>query len=61
MVTIPFADIESVISRKSLGDKITYTFGRIIIKTKRDRYEIGHVGQCEHVAIEILKLRDSVQ
>jgi len=61
IVPIPLVDIESVISRRSSGDAFLYTFGKIIIKTKRDRYKIGHVGQCEQVAIEILKLRDSVR
>ena len=61
IVAIPLSDIESVISRRSSGDAFHYTFGKIIIKTKRDRYKIGHVGQCEQVAIEILKLRDSVR
>ncbi|HBG32187.1 MAG TPA: hypothetical protein DDW82_00310 [Acholeplasmataceae bacterium] len=61
IVAIPLSDIESVISRRSSGEAFHYTFGKIIIKTKRDRYKIGHVGQCEQVAIEILKLRDSVR
>lgn len=55
-IVIPVEDIKDVSYRRTRARYRNYSWGRIIIKTTKRRYEVNSVEDCEEVAKYLLKI-----
>lgn len=55
-IVIPVKDIKDVSYRSARARYYNYSWGRIIIKTTKRRYEVNSVEDCEEVAKYLLKI-----